>query len=218
VRESIASGLQVWIHAIGDLAQEVAVAAIEQGSRANPGVEHRSRIEHFGNELYQFDRLKRLLEAGGIPAPNPSFVFAEPDDPERRLPPGAVKYGMRTLLDAGARPPGNSDTAGAQPFACNPWFTIHCMVNRLNRNDLVIDPGEAITVDEALRSFTVDAAAGAFLEHERGSLEVGKFADLAVLNKDPLTVPLSELSSVTSIRTIVGGRTGHLAQESRRTD
>jgi len=212
VSEAVSNGVQMWIHAIGDLAQEATVTAIEQASRAHPGADHRTRIEHFGNELYDGARLERLLLAGGIPAPNPSFVFAEPDEPERRLPPDVVKYGMRTLLDAGARPPGNSDTAGAQPFACNPWFTMHCMVNRLNRNDLAIDPGEAITVEEALRSFTVDAAAGCFLTAERGSLETGKLADLAVLNKDPLSIPATELATVTATRTLVGGRTGHLAR------
>jgi len=106
VVRAVEAGLAVWIHAIGDLAQEAAVTAIENVAIVYPGLEHRCRVEHFGNEMYEPARLERLIAAGGIPAPNPSFVSAEPDDPGRRQPPGVVKYGMRSLLAAGARPPG----------------------------------------------------------------------------------------------------------------
>lgn len=204
--EAVGAGLQTWIHAIGDTAQELTVSAIEQMSRVHPGADHRTRIEHFGNELYDGARLERLVAAGGIPAPNPSFVYAEPDDPARRLPPGATKYGLRTLLNAGARFPGNSDTAGAQPFACNPWFTMQSMIERRNRNGVAIDPAETITVAEALRSFTVDAAAATFCEDDRGALEPGKYADLAVLTANPFEVPATQLASVTSELTMVGGQ------------
>jgi predicted amidohydrolase YtcJ len=208
VTQAVEAGLAVWIHAIGDLAQEAAVTAIENVAIAYPGVEHRCRIEHFGNEMYDPARLERLIAAGGIPAPNPSFITAEPDDPERRLPAGVVKYGMRSLLAAGARPPGNSDTAGAQPFACNPWYTMSCMVNRENKNGLVIDPGETLTVAEALRSFTTGAAYGCGMEADRGSLEPGKRADLAVLSEDPFAIGRSRIKEVTSVLTMVGGQVG----------
>jgi predicted amidohydrolase YtcJ len=203
---AMAHDTQVWIHAIGDLAQEMTIHAIEQASRANPGADHRTRIEHFGNEVYDVQALDRLLRAGGIPAPNPSFLFAEPDDPARRIPPHVRKYGIRTLLDAGARPPGNSDTAGAQPRACNPWFTMQRMVERKNAQGVVVDGDESITAAEALRAFTVDAARATFCESDRGALQPGKYADLAVLDRDPFTCNPSDLESVTSVLTMVGGR------------
>jgi predicted amidohydrolase YtcJ len=205
VTRAVEAGQSVWIHAIGDLAQEAAVTAIETVALAYPGVAHRCRIEHFGNEMYAPARLDRLLAAGGIPAPNPSFITAEPDDPARRLPTGVVKYGLRSLLAAGAQPPGNSDTAGAQPFSANPWYTISCMVNRENKNGLLIDPDQALTVTEALRSFTTAAAYACGMESDRGVLEPGMRADLAVLSQDPFTVSASRLSEVTSDLTLVGG-------------
>jgi predicted amidohydrolase YtcJ len=198
-------GIQVWIHAIGDLAQEITVSAIEQATRAYPGRDHRTRIEHFGNELYQLERLQRLVNAGGIPAPNPSFIWAEPTDPARRQPSGVDKYGLRTLLDAGARPPGNSDTAGGQPFACNPWFTMKCMVERRNKEGVVINPEQSLTFEEALRAFTADAAYATFQENDRGSLEIGKLADMAILNKDPFKTPSHDLDTVTAQLVLVGG-------------
>lgn len=214
VASAMAVGLQVWIHAIGDLAQELTVGAIEQAVVAHPGADHRTRIEHFGNEMYDERRLQRLLAAGGIPVPNPSFLHAEPDDPSRRLPPGVRKYGMRSLLGAGARPPGNSDTAGAQPFACNPWFTMQCMVERTNKNGTPIDTDEAVTLQEALRGFTVDAAMATFSERSRGTLSVGKFADFAVLNADPFSAPTSEIARTRSVMTAVGGKIREFEVES----
>lgn len=202
------AGIHVWVHAIGDLAQEMTLTAIEQAARAVPNRDHRTRIEHFGNELYPHNRgLERLLEIGGIPAPNPSFIASEPDDPSRRIPPGVTKYAMRSLLDSGARPPGNSDTAGAQPFACNPWFTMKCMLERRNTRGVLVSPQEQITVDEALRAFTWDAARAGFQEDEYGSIAVGKYADIAVLNKNPRTTPPQEFSTITAETVIIGGRT-----------
>lgn len=210
--QAMQAGLPLWIHAIGDLAQECAVSAIEQATRAHPGLAHRCRVEHFGNELYGPRVLDRLVAAGGIPAPNPSFIYAEPDDPGRRLPPRVTKYGMRTLLAAGARPPGNSDTAGAQPFACNPWFVMQSMAGRANKNGVVIDPDEAISAREALRAFTTDAARGIGRDAELGSITPGKLADLVVLDRDPFTVAPGSLSGVRAELSLIGGEVAHAAQ------
>ncbi|MEY9212563.1 amidohydrolase [Thermobifida halotolerans] len=203
------AGLQVWVHAIGDLAQECAVSAIEQAARSRSTTGHRFRVEHFGNEMYEADRLRRLVDAGGIPVPNPSFVFAEPDDPGRRLPPHTVKYGLRTLRSLTGVVVGNSDTAGAQPFACNPWFVMQCMILRRNRNGVVVDPEEAVGIDEALAAFTRDAAYATFQEEQKGTLEAGKLADFAVLETDPRSMPAQELDSMVTAATVIGGRVVH---------
>jgi predicted amidohydrolase YtcJ len=199
------AGVQTWVHAIGDLAQEGAVSAIEQVARAHPGLDHRTRIEHFANEIFDTGQLKRLVEAGGLAVPNPGFVWSEPDDPALRLPPGATKYAVRTLRDIAGRVPGNSDTAGAQPFTTNPWFVMKCMVLQQNRNGVVVSPEETCSVAEALESFTRDAAFATFQERDKGTLEVGKLADLAVLNTDPLGVSPESLDSIRTEATVIGG-------------
>jgi hypothetical protein len=206
VSEAVAAGLQIWVHAIGDLAQEMAVSAIEQAVLANPGADHRSRIEHFANEMYESTRLRRLVDAGGIAVPNVGFIMSEPDDPAERLPPDVSKYAVRTLKDFAGLIPGNSDTAGAQPFTCNPWFVMKCMLLRQNKNGVLISPEEAVGLDDALASFTIDAAYATNQEHEKGSLEEGKLADFVVLGADPFSVPAERLDQMPTEATVIGGK------------
>jgi predicted amidohydrolase YtcJ len=205
IAAAVDAGLQVWVHAIGDLAQEIAVSAIEEVARRNPRLDHRTRIEHFGNEMYDMERLQRLHAAGGIAVPNPGFVFAEPDDPGARKPPHVDKYGLRTLKRISGLLPGNSDTAGAQPFTCNPWFVMQCMVLQQNRNGRVISPDETVSLDDALAAFTTDAAYATFRENEIGTLEAGKLADYAVIDSDPFALPMKDLGSIKTLATVVGG-------------
>lgn len=199
------ANIQVFVHAIGDMSQEIAVSAVERVHEAFPDLDHRIRIEHFFNENFGTEHLERLVAAGGIAAPNPGFVIAEPDDPERRLPPGASKYALQTLLEHQGIIPGNSDTAGAQPFTTNPWFTIRCMLELRNKNGVEVNPSERIDLEAALRAFTVDAAYSTFRENERGSLESGKLADFVVIDRDPFDIPVADLDSIQTLATIIGG-------------
>lgn len=209
LRRAAEAGIQVFVHAIGDLSQEIAVSAVERVHEAFPELDHRIRVEHFFNESTGTELLERLVAAGGLAVPNPGFVFAEPDDPALRLPPGASKYALRTLLQVQGRIPGNSDTAGAQPFTTNPWFTMMCMLRLRNKNDVPVNEPERIGLAQALRAFTVDAAYATFAEGERGSLEPGKLADLAVIDQDPFEVPAEELDSVRTLATVIGGNIAH---------
>ncbi|MER7796176.1 amidohydrolase family protein [Microbacterium sp. NPDC096154] len=198
-------GIRVMTHAIGDLSQEIAVSAVEQVRARHPELDLRMRIEHFFNESTGTRRLERLVAAGGIAVPNPGFVFAEPDDPARRQPQGATKYALATLRRIQGVIPGNSDTAGAQPFTTNPWFTMQCMVLLRNRSGLEITPGEQVDLAAALRAFTVDAAWATGQEDEKGSLEPGKLADFSVIDADPFGVDLDRLDTIGTVATVIGG-------------
>ncbi len=216
VAAALSQDLQVWIHAIGDLAQRIALGSVEEAVRSVGVTDHRTRIEHFGNERYEPARFEHLAELGLIAVPNPTFLYAEADDPAKRIPPGVEKYVLRSLRAAGLRPPGNSDTAGSQPFATSPWFGVSCMTRRLNRNGVPVSPAEALTVPEAVAAYTSDAAVAGGEEAAKGSIEAGKLADLAVLDRDPFSCPDGELASVTSVLTIVAGRPGHVGTELAR--
>ncbi|MEJ6488862.1 amidohydrolase [Leucobacter sp. USCH14] len=202
---AVRAGLQVCTHAIGNLAQEIAVSAVERVHQVFPDLDHRLRIEHFFNESFDTVNLERLVAAGGLAVPNPGFVFAEPDDPARRQPPGAAKYALKTLDRIQGLIPGNSDTAGAQPFTTNPWFTMQCMLQLRNKNGVEINATETVDVHTALKAFTVDAAYATKQEAQKGRIKPGYLADLTVVDRDPFDTPADEFDRVRTLAAVVGG-------------
>jgi predicted amidohydrolase YtcJ len=191
-----AGGLQVWIHAIGDLAQHLALDAIEEARRvAGPG-DRRTRLEHAGNLWIDEAMVRRLCELEVIPVPTAGFIHA--DD-------GEGVYAFRTLIEAGLRPPGNSDTGGTQPFATNPWFGVAKMLDRHNRDGVPIATDEAIDAATALRTYTEFAAEAGFREGRIGALGVGMHGDCAVYADNPLDLSAAKLRGLEADLTVVGG-------------
>jgi predicted amidohydrolase YtcJ len=93
------------------------------------------------------------------------------------------------------------------PF--NPFLTMATAVTRRTESGQVLGTGEAVTREEALRMMTIEAAAFTFDEGSRGSIEVGKLADLAILSEDLLTCPEDRIRSITADITIIGGAVAH---------
>jgi predicted amidohydrolase YtcJ len=111
-------------------------------------------------------------------------------------------YRQRSLLDAGLVLPGSSDrpvVAGA------PLLGIHDMVNRRTGSGAPFNPGEAVTVQEALRAYTIGSAYASHAEHLKGSISQGKLADLVVLSQDPTAVSPEEIADIDVLATYVGG-------------
>jgi predicted amidohydrolase YtcJ len=202
-------GVQVWMHAIGDVAQEMALDAVEDVNVAFGAGGHRTRIEHIGNHMWDSGQPARMREAGIVPVPNAVFIHQEADDFESELDPAARTYAYRTLIAEGLCTPGNSDAAGAMPMAANPWFGMSCMVVRRNANGVALTPDEAVDVRTALETYTRHGAYAAFEEDDKGSLEVGKLGDLAVYPQDPLAVEPAALAEVEADLTVVGGIVVH---------
>ncbi len=201
--------VQVWMHAIGDAAHSMAMDAIEAVNVARGNNDHRTRIEHIGlvkTDEAQFDRLK---EIGAVPVPTAAFMHFEPDDHEANLPQGGRLYPYKSLLAAGLRPPGNSDTAGTQPFATNPWHGISLMQRRVNKNGTPFSRDEAVDVVTGFRTYTANGAYVGFDEELKGSLEVGKLGDVAVFADDPFALDVERLPELEADLTIVGGRVLH---------
>jgi predicted amidohydrolase YtcJ len=198
------ASVQVWMHAIGDAAQEMALAAVEEVNRAAGNGDHRTRIEHIGNHVFDPDLLPRMREAGVIPVPNAVFIFSEEPDLAESAP-GAGFYPFRTMHEHGLITPGNSDCAGTQPFAANPWYGIHAMLTRRTKGGAVLDPAETVDLSAAIATYTRHAAYAAFEEHTRGSLEPGKLGDLAVYPDDPYGLAVDDLAGVAPDVVMIGG-------------
>ncbi len=192
------AGWQLWLHAIGEPAQDMALEALEYVLRTDPRPDPRHRIEHIGGVLDQvrFDRMKRL----GIIA-----VPTEPALPYPPQPGGAVRYPYHTMLTMGFQPPGNSDTGGSYSWQMNVIARLAMFVTRASEDGTTYHPEEAVSVSQALRILSTYGAYAGFEEKTRGTLELGKLADLVVLSNDPLSITPNRLKDLKIDATIIDG-------------
>jgi predicted amidohydrolase YtcJ len=126
--------------------------------------------------------------------------WVEPKLGEERAREGA--YVWRSLLDSGAVVVNGTD---APVEDVDPIASFHASVTRKMANGAPFHPEQRMTREEALRSYTLSAAYAAFEEHLKGSLRVGKLADVTVLSKDILRAPEDEIRDAEVLYTIVGG-------------
>ena len=212
VTEAHRGGWQVWVHANGDRAQDMTIAAYEAAQQTYPRLDARHRIEHFAHFLVQDPertekRLSRMKRAGIIPSPQVAFLWRLTDDGVKE--PNVKFFPMKTLLDNGFHPAGGSDTLGTQNFATDPMFSISVAVNRKTKYGTKVQPEEAIPVMDAIKMFTIWAAYGGFEEKIKGSIEPGKLADLVVFSGDPLTVPPERLTDLHADLVVLDGKVAY---------
>jgi predicted amidohydrolase YtcJ len=203
------AGWQVWVHANGDRAQDMVLDAYEAAQQAAPRPDARHRIEHFAHFLTEDparteQRLARMVRGRIIPAPQVAFLWRLTDENVKE--PDVRFFAMATLINHGLHPSGGSDTLGTQNFATNPWFSISAAVNRRTKYGKVVQPDEAISVLDAIRMQTVWAAFAGFQEKDKGTIEVGKLADLTIVSHDPLTAPRTQLADIQTDITVLDGK------------
>ena len=207
-RAALNAGFQVCSHAIGDRANREILDRYEIAFKENPsaGQDHRFRIEH-AQHIHP-DDLPRFAELGVIPAMQ--AIHMSSDRPwaidrlgENRIKEGA--YMWQTLLKSGARIVNGTD-APVEPL--NP---IACFYASTTRKTLAgkpeggYEPDEKMTRVQALRSYTLDAAYGAFEENTKGTIEKGKLADFTIFSQDLMSIPEDQLLKTEVVMTIVGG-------------
>lgn len=197
--------LQLAVHAIGDRGNREALDIFESLFKENDAVDEdlRWRIEH-AQHLHPSD-IPRFAELDVIASMQ--AVHATSDGPwvyrrlgEERAEAGA--YVWRTLLDQGTVIVNGTD-APVEPI--NPLNSFHASITREMNDGEQFFPEQAMTREEALRSYTLDAAYAIFKEDELGSLSPGKYADITVLDQNLLTAPEEEIKDAEFVYTIVGG-------------
>jgi predicted amidohydrolase YtcJ len=199
------AGIRCCVHAIGDRAFDMAFEAYENAITKLPRKDHRHRIEHMGNWLSTPERMRRLVRLGIIAVPNISLGYFVGDAildclGEKRM---AKSFPFKTLLKQGVVIAGGSDSPGYWPV--DALRDIGACVSRRMRWGEVLVPKERLTVDEAFAMHTTTAAFAGFEENYKGTLEVGKLADIAVLAEDPYEVPPERIKDIPVRMTIVGG-------------
>jgi predicted amidohydrolase YtcJ len=202
-----AAGLSVAVHAIGDRANAELLDIFAEVAKKNGPRDRRFRIEH-AQHLRPRDYV-RFKELNVIASLQPYHAIDDGRWAEGRI--GAVRcassYACRSLLDAGARLAFGSDWSVAP---LNPLWGIDAAVNRRpldGKHPKGWFPEQKISVAEAIEAYTLGSAYAAFQEKDRGSLEVGKLADLVVLSRDILAESERDRLAATPVLiTVVGGQ------------
>jgi len=206
-------GLQVGIHAIGDARDRETLDFIERVEREAPNVkEQRNRIEHA--QVVAPEDFARFASLGIIASMEPPHAAEDKGWAETRLGAERVKgaYAWRTMRTHGVRLMFNSDLTGSDH---NLFYGLHSAITRTSKDTLPAGgwhPEQRMTPEEALRGYTTWNAHGAFTEKQTGVIAPGRWADLTVLDIDPLVLGTKaphDLLKGNVRLTIVAGRVVH---------
>ncbi len=201
--------ISIQFHAIGSQSIEHVVEALEAASESNGGeLNMRHYPDHLG--FISLDQINRLVEVNGLIGFAPYFAFTFPGIHEsytqyvgkERL---SNMQPIRTALDAGAIIGTGTDWSSLPQ---DPWPLIEGMTNRKNPWDVnseANNASESITLEEAIHVYTLGGAHALLKEDLIGSLEVGKYADFIVLDRNLLEIPVEDISETEVLKTIFNG-------------
>ncbi|HEX9729071.1 MAG TPA: amidohydrolase [Gemmatimonadales bacterium] len=200
-----AAGLHVMVHAIGDRANDWLLDVYRDARAEGLYPEQRFRIEHA--QHLSTAAVARFAELGVIPSAQPYHAIDDGRWAEKRIGRERIQrtYAFRDLLDAGARLTFGSDWTVAP---LDPILGIYAAVTRRTLDGANPDgwvPAQRITVEEALRGYTVNSAYADYRDDVVGTLEVGKYADLVVLSRDLFAIDPTEIEGVRVDLTMVNG-------------
>jgi predicted amidohydrolase YtcJ len=197
------AGFQVSIHAIEQPAIETACTALEYALRKSPRANHRHRIEHCS--ICPPILAKRLASLGITVVTQPAFIYYSGGRYLQTIPAEqlAFLYPIATLLKHKINVAGSSD---CPVIPANPLKGIFAATCRRSQEGEIILPEERITVEEALRMFTINPASAVFQESRKGTISPGKLADLVILNEDPTQLPQESIPNLNVEMTILDGQ------------
>ncbi len=205
-KAALLADMGVNTHCIGIRGNRLCLDSYEKAFQEIPKEDHRFRIEHA--QIVRDEDIAKFAELGVIPAMQPTHCTSDmpmvPDRVGNERAKGA--YAWRSFLEAGMVIPAGSDFPVESN---NPMLGIYAAVTRQDVSGYPEEgwsPEQRMTIEEAIKGFTIWAAYGAFQEDVLGSIEVGKLADLTVLDKDILTTEPKEILTTRAVYTIVGGK------------
>ena len=205
VAEAHAKELQVAIHCLGNRSLDRALTAFENAIKQRRVADPRFRIEHF--TITSREQIRRAAALGVVAVVQPGFHFTGGERYKSRadeLAGDARPIPLRTMLDEGLMVSASSD------YPCGPLSPLvglyAAVTRRTRQGGDPVTPEEAVSVAEALRMYTINAAHAMKRETEAGSLEIGKRADIVVLSHDPTTSNPDFLRDIIVEQTYVDGR------------
>lgn len=197
------AGFHIHVHSNGNGGNASTIHALSQLMLRKPLFDHRFSVEHYGISTPEMAREIKVL--GGVVSANPTYLYArsELNAPKMGSDRAYTAVRFKTLLDAGVPTSIHSDTPVAPP---EPLKEVWMVVTRQGLSGSVHAPEERVSVDQALRMITIDAAYTIGEDHKIGSISPGKFADFTVLESDPRVVPKETIKDIVVWGTVVGGK------------
>jgi len=199
-------GYQVNVHAIGDAGNKQILDIYQKEVSATKSAAQRHRIEHA--QVVQPGDIPRFKSIGIIPSMQPTHATSDKNMAETRVGPERIKgaYAWRTFLHQGSRIACGSDFPVEAP---NPFFGLHAAVTRQDAQGQPVAgwyPNQAMSLKEAFRCFTLDAAYAGHREDSLGSLETGKQADFIIIDQDLFKMPTYDIHKTGVLETWVAGK------------
>ena len=203
------AGLQVAVHAIGDAANRMVLDAVERAEQKNGRRDARHRIEHA--QVLNGADIPRFAALGVVASLQPTHATSDMRWAEARIGRARAEegaYAWRKLLDAGAR------IAFGTDFSVEPLPPVEGLYSAVTRQSREFPgtphggwlPSQRLSLQEAIELYTEGSAYAEFQEADKGTLEVGKLADLVVWDRDLFAVAPEEILQAKPVLTVVGGR------------
>jgi predicted amidohydrolase YtcJ len=200
-RKAHSAGWQLGTHANGDVAVDITLRVYERLQREMPRNDARYRLEHC--TVINESLIERIKVLGAIPTPFSTYVYYHGEKMKEygteRL---NQMFALRSMIDAGIRPTQASDYP---PGPFEPMMALQSEVTRTDSRGNVWGAAQRITLEEAIRTGTINGAYASFEERVKGSIEPGKYADLVVLGRDVFSEDPSNIVNIPIERTMTGG-------------
>jgi hypothetical protein len=202
------------LHCSGDAAVDIGLGAYEHSAQTAAGSDGHPvtirRIEHFGMFQVTEDQLRRaknLLAHGLRISVQPIWLteLVKADYENMGAERAKTGFKFKSMIEAGLEPAASTDMTGIYLGNVEPFTAMEAMVTRGSDRG-VFEAHEAISVEDALRMWTLWPAKAIGEGEHRGSIEVGKLADMTALTDDVLAIAPEKIHTVTAAQTIVGGR------------
>ncbi len=209
IHEAHDAGFQIAIHSVTDNATDVVLNSLESALDGQSNDAYRHRIEHL--VLLRNDQIQRMSDLGILASFQ--LTWFNSDDVEYYQFPIYEEYSnliarWRDIVEAGIPSLGSTDFPWNLGEHRSAMSAVSLAVTKIGDTGLTPPDwmlNQSLSVEQALRLITIDAAYGTFQEDTKGSIKVGKLADLVMLSDNPLTVPEASLADIEVLMTMVGG-------------
>ena len=206
INKTYSSGIQTYVHCNGDASIDLLLNAHKANMEFLPNeISDDSRTVIIHSQFVRNDQLDDYKSYGMVPSFFSNHAFYWGDVHVKNLGKERAHFlsPMKTALEKGITFTNHTDYI-VTPL--NQLFLAHTAVNRTSRSGEIIGPDERISIMEALKAITINAAYQHKTEETKGSIAVGKMADFVILNQDPLSSPVDKIKDIKVLKTIKEGK------------